>query len=1091
MDLFIRGIPNDTTSEQLCLTLKVPLAYCDIFNFQCAKIIGKPNGKLHIGDEVKARTFLKRYTNGLRFYPNNVPIFITRDKHQMNGLAVKNLLFEEKRRDIKDRMAKKRSTYLPPISIERVLCGVWNVGVVAGRKVIYFKSYCEWEGYHSGNLVFGSRIAAITLPKRLEELSCKRFDISYNSVHNMVIGDSTTRYVSFTLKHPPRMYELVSSKDRYEGSLQQAFQHLGLSEGIYGSNAPILQQRDDKREKKRLCGLDSFHKRVAGQSFVYRVKITEKSWMRFVGLVGKASGLPRRTYLNTYQAEHSGFDVLLIRDKAIDHLNNISKLPYSVKFQLLKLLHSLLPPSMVLEMLPAISSMSSKFGPQNVSKSLSALTLTLPYLAPGESVEHYNVKNTISFLEDSCLNIEDEQRIYEGNKVLPHMVMVYRVQVTPTTITPSGPYPETLNRVLRRYGTYTDCFLRVTFADEDGDQLWNEHRTDTSLCYKRFATILKTQIPLLGKSFEFLGFSHSSLRTQTCWYMTAFNSWDTGNLMSSDNIINELGNFKEFTNPAKAAARLGQAFTDTTTSVKIAPKAIAYKSDIERNGFCFSDGCGTISTAILGIIKRAHKKGKCTRSTVFQIRYGGAKGMLSLDASLPDDLMVLRPSMAKFEARGQLDIEICGTANSPSPAFLNKQLIKILEDLGVRPQVFKELLENNIRRLEYFGSEPLAAAFLLESGHISDVANIANLIRRLHSLKLQIFADDFLSKMVKMAGVVALQELKYRARIPLENDWDTWGIKGLTLYGIMDETGFLMEGQIFCPVQIHKGLFRVLEGRCVITRAPCMFAGDVQVVEAVCVPENNLLSKLRNVVVFPQKGTRDLASQLSGGDLDGDKFSVIFDTRLIPPKTVSPALIPKAPQANLGRYVNRLDMADWFCKFMQNDCLGQISNLHLQMADFEDMGTLSASCEELAYIAAKAVDFSKSGIPIDAATLGPYYKRVGPYRPDFMSASPRIQLAQHDIALEGEADPDDQDPYAALDQVPRKKFVESPKILGVLYRSINEQDFLRNLNHTTKENFTAHGRNNILQEALILIKNLSSGIQYEHHLNFARSVRKS
>jgi len=52
-----------------------------------------------------------------------------------------------------------------------------------------------------------------------------------------------------------------------------------------------------------------------------------------------------------------------------------------------------------------------------------------------------------------------------------------------------------------------------------------------------------------------------------------------------------------------------------------------------------------------------------------------------------------------------------------------------------------------------------------------------------------------------------------------------------------------------------------------------MHPGDVQVVNAVNVPEHSPLKQLRNVVVFSQHGARDIPSMLSGGDLDGDLYS--------------------------------------------------------------------------------------------------------------------------------------------------------------------------------------------------------------------------
>ena len=134
-------------------------------------------------------------------------------------------------------------------------------------------------------------------------------------------------------------------------------------------------------------------------------------------------------------------------------------------------------------------------------------------------------------------------------------------------------------------------------------------------------------------------------------------------------------------------------------------------------------------------------------------------------------------------------------------------------------------------------------------------------------------------------------------------------------------------------------------------------------VEAVTVPANSPLAQLHNCVVFSAKGTRDLPSQLSGGDLDGDIYNVIYDPDLLPRETYAPAEYTRAVQQDIGRPVEAHDMTDFFVAFMQNDQLGRIATLHQILAD--DKGTKSADCLLLADLHSTAVDFSKTGIPVD------------------------------------------------------------------------------------------------------------------------------
>lgn len=226
--------------------------------------------------------------------------------------------------------------------------------------------------------------------------------------------------------------------------------------------------------------------------------------------------------------------------------------------------------------------------------------------------------------------------------------------------------------------------------------------------------------------------------------------------------------------------------------------------------------------------------------------------------------------------------------------------------------------------------------------------------------------DRFLTDVVEIAAMTSLRDLKYRARIPLE--------KGCVLYGIMDETNTLREGEVFVATQIPDE-YRELQhhvltsDRVVVTRAPALHPGDIQLVKAVDVELGHPLKALRNCIVFAQRGQRDLPSQLSGGDLDGDLFHIIYDERLIPDFVYQPADYAPTPSKDLGRPVEANDIVDFFIDFMKMDRLGVISNKHKIRADRKLDGTKDAECIVLAKLASDAVDFSKSGVPVSSVPL--------------------------------------------------------------------------------------------------------------------------
>ena len=329
----------------------------------------------------------------------------------------------------------------------------------------------------------------------------------------------------------------------------------------------------------------------------------------------------------------------------------------------------------------------------------------------------------------------------------------------------------------------------------------------------------------------------------------------------------------------------------------------------------------------------------------------GAKGMISKDSRISGEVLRLRPSMIKFQMAKASQIEICGAASKPLPMHLNRQYIKIMEDLGVNVNVFLRLQHDAVDTLRKTTLSATNASKFLKSQRIGTPARIWWLVKKLHSKGFEFLEDHFLRASLELAVLSKLRDLKHRARIPVEH--------ATTMYGIMDETGYLAEDQIYCRMDDS-----VITGTVTVTRAPALHPGDIQIVRAVDVPASCALRDIYNCIVFSQHGQRDFPSMLSGGDLDGDLYSVIWDQRLLPSRTYEAADYPKVPSKDIGRAVTTKDITDFFLEFMQNDQLGRIANTHVQLADTFTEGTLHQDCLKLAELHSTAVDFSKTGIPV-------------------------------------------------------------------------------------------------------------------------------
>ncbi|OAP64177.1 hypothetical protein AYL99_00149 [Fonsecaea erecta] len=690
----------------------------------------------------------------------------------------------------------------------------------------------------------------------------------------------------------------------------------------------------------------------------------------------------------------------------------------------------------VQSLLPAMRALLARSGESTLVAVLRRLNLQLFHNDATTDPQQGAVTNALNNLErDANLLLECDSSHTSPRDV----VSIHRVTVTPAGIYLNGPELTASNRVLRQYRTHADCFLRVLFSEEDETRIEFDRDTSNERVLRgRFLSILRDGLNIANEHFDFLGFSHSSLRSQTCWFMRPF--VHDGSLLFAKDLIGKLGDFSVIRCPAKCAARIGQAFSETTSAVSVDPNIVQVYPDAKAGRYLFTDGCGTVSRSIWkrlrGNVRRQDQP------TSYQIRYKGAKGMLTVDSRLEGDQIHLRESMVKFSGSPSDEIEICGSNIRPLPFKLNRQIIKILEDLGVPSSAFERLQEQAIQRLRLSASSKSVALNFINE-HLSDGSSgLPRLLKHLEYIGVDATEDSFLREILGALLQVQLREIKYRSRIHVP--------EALTLYGISDETGWLKEGEVFVTfVEKKDGAHSCLSGRVAVTRSPALHPGDVQLVQAVAPPESSPLWDLRNSIVFSQRGTRDLPSMLSGGDLDGDLYNVIYDDELLPKITVTPAAYLPAVPMDIGRPVTADDMAGFFVDFMENDQLGRIATLHQVFADLDS--TFSANCLLLAELHSNAVDFSKSGVPVDNKQI----PRAPAYRPDFMAPSASTKV-------EKGIERPEQTPLPSGRQ--RYRYYESTRILGRLYRAVNEDSFFEDLEDDTSSLFSKAATNEVLRD---------------------------
>jgi len=264
-------------------------------------------------------------------------------------------------------------------------------------------------------------------------------------------------------------------------------------------------------------------------------------------------------------------------------------------------------------------------------------------------------------------------------------------------------------------------------------------------------------------------------------------------------------------------------------------------------------------------------------------------------------------------------------------------MIKILEDMGVSNDWFFQQQNRELYNLQLITAHIANTAGFLQRQKIADSLGFPQLIRRLEDIGIDYKDDRFLRSVVEATVLRELRLLKHKARIPID--------QGVTLFGIMDETGYLEEGEVY--VTFDDSIF--IDGhsmdldnfQMIITRSPALHPGDIQLAINIIPPDHHPLRALKNCIVFSQKGKRDLPSCLSGGDLDGDIYGIIWDENAVRQckRIFEPADYPRVEPLNIGRTVNQEDMTDFFVQFMATDQLGLIAVKHVILADQRDGGT--------------------------------------------------------------------------------------------------------------------------------------------------------
>ena len=465
--------------------------------------------------------------------------------------------------------------------------------------------------------------------------------------------------------------------------------------------------------------------------------------------------------------------------------------------------------------------------------------------------------------------------------------------------------------------------------------------------FTRVKRVLTNGIKIGDRTYEFLACGNSQFREHGAYFFAPLPK------LTTEKIRQWMGMFKEIKTVALYTSRLGQCFS-TTRAIHSAQADFKPLPDIRRNGYNFTDGVGRISPFLahlaaseLGILQHSQDP-----PSVFQIRFGGCKGVLAVSPGSVGRQIHIRKSQYKFPATDDR-LEIIRWSQYAS-ANLNRQLILILSALGVPDQIFVQKLQTQLSRLEQaMTDEAMALAILQkEIDHNQMTLTVASMIFD----GFQRTGEPFLTSLLKLWRAWSIKYLKEKARITIG--------AGALLLGCVDETAILRghfndtpkpsadaandEKVKYVPqvfVQVSKnsdGKSEVMLGPMLLARNPSLHPGDVRVVCGVDIPQ---LHHLKDVVVLPQTGDRDVAGMCSGGDLDGDDFLVIWDQDLLPSEwNHEPMDYSRPPMEQPKKDIGIDDLTTFFVTYMKNDTLPAIAQAHTANADYLEEGVREAKC---------------------------------------------------------------------------------------------------------------------------------------------------
>ena len=529
------------------------------------------------------------------------------------------------------------------------------------------------------------------------------------------------------------------------------------------------------------------------------------------------------------------------------------------------------------------------------------------------------------------------------DKVIPKNVFqIKRVTVTPTRVLSLPKVIIASNRFLQEMEHRIEDVIIVRFRDDDTTKVLSKSLVPY------YQAILSRFIEINKKKYRYLFSTGSQMRDHKGYFIAA----DT-----YEEVLQLRGLFVpdlwQFWSVAKYISRLGLYGTTATYTVDISIDSIIQEDDMKAgNGDLTTDGAGLISLSKAKEL--AYILELDETPSAFQIRYSGFKGVVSCtydnDLQLGGKSFLMRKSMEKFK---NSDRKFCVAKHSKyHKVFLNREILNLLssiKDFDIKENLLRYMDKELDSLVKIFENEKIALYYLQSYLPKDDMKFI-------YDSRFSFIENAHWSQVLKGIYRLRSMEMKNKMNILIDD--------GAFLMGVPDTYGVLKDNEVF--VQVRKdesSISEIITKRALIYRNPCLHPGDHRIVQCV---DNERLHHLVNVVVLPAVDCKtSLAAECSGGDLDGDHFSVIWDKNIVPAENFQSCHYNALNVEGIRKtetVQSPTQIAKFFADFLTNDELGKIAQKHLAFCDIEPMGARSDLAIELAKCQAQAVDYPKTGI---------------------------------------------------------------------------------------------------------------------------------